>query len=343
MWLLSLRPPRMSIGSCALSSRPFPVRSLLLHLEGGARASGDFQTIPNANSTPPRRPSPLGERVAQTLFRALAPSVARRAAASPPAALAPFERFRIARRGRSGELAATWFPPSDTSPARGGVLLLHPWVEGGQEYFYRRGRIAALRAAGYGVLTFDLPGFGASSAVAGFFDRDVEDAVRALLAQTSRLGPDLPHHVWGVSSGGYWAHLYLSRADSFHGAFFEDVSAHLLEWSARTAPMGKPFYALYRNLLATAYRFLDLRQHAPHLRVHAVAYVGGERDLGIPADETRELAALAGGHALLVEGANHLASIQLAKGHVLELALATFASAEAAAVREISGTAEPAR
>jgi pimeloyl-ACP methyl ester carboxylesterase len=194
----------------------------------------------------------------------------------------------------------------------------------GKAYFHLRGRIEALRAAGYHVLAPDFSGFGRSISPFDFFDRDVEAGIEFLL---QRLG-DLPLHVWGVSAGGYWAHPFLSRTDLVTGAMFEDVSAHLLEWSWRQVPVGRPGYLLFRWCLRSAYRFLDLRRHAVTMSLGAVTYVSGGRDRGVRPEDTRALAGLAGGRCHIVPGAGHLASIKLAGPEVIALALDTFRRAE---------------
>ncbi|HYX26453.1 MAG TPA: alpha/beta fold hydrolase [Thermoanaerobaculia bacterium] len=226
------------------------------------------------------------------------------------------------RRYGRGTLAATWFP-AEGRP-RGAVLLLHPWLVWGKAYFHLRGRIQALRAAGYHALTVDFGGFGASGPPHVFFDRDVEAALDFL---RQRAG-GLPLHVWGVSAGGYWAHPVLSRTKVATGAFFEDVSPHLLEWSWRMAPLGRPGYLLYRACLPSAHRFLDVRRHAAATSLGAVAYVSGERDRGVRPADTRELARLAGGRYYLVPGADHLGALKIAGDEVIALALDTFQQAE---------------
>jgi pimeloyl-ACP methyl ester carboxylesterase len=182
-----------------------------------------------------------------------------------------------------------------------------------------------LRRAGYHSLTVDLPNIGGSGPPCGYFDRDLADAG----AHLARLAPSLPLHFWGVSSGGYWAHLWLAREARFTAAFFEDVSPHLLEWAWRVAPWGRPAYLVFRSLFRRGYRFLDARAHAPGLGVRA-AYVGGDSDRGIPTAATRSLAELSGSPFHLVPGAGHLESIKLARSAVTGLALETFARAEAA-------------
>jgi pimeloyl-ACP methyl ester carboxylesterase len=269
--------------------------------------------------TPPPRPSAWNERLASWLFFLMSPRVTLSPQPEPPDGLTPFEEVTIERpAGRPGVLTAAWFPAPGES--RGAVLLLHPWLPWGKSYFYRRGRLQALRAAGYDALAVDLPGFGGSGPLTGFMDRDVEAALDFL----RRRAEGRPLHVWGVSSGGYWAHFVLSRVDGVAGAMFEDVSSHLLHWSWRRIPAGRPLYFFFRYGLGRSYRYLDLRGHAPALRARAVAYVGGEKDPGVRADETRELARLAGAECLIVPGADHLAAIKLANREVIELGLRTF-------------------
>lgn len=237
-----------------------------------------------------------------------------------------------------GHLDATWYPAA-ASP-RGAVLLCHPGLPVGQAYFHRRGRIEALRAAGYHALAFDLSGYGASSPVDLFWDRDVEAALGVLEARA----PDLPRHVWGLSMGGYWAHFLLSRRDGVLGACFEDVTSNMWWYGTRGRPLRRLGIALTAPFIRSAMRWMDVPTvHAPHLSVKAVSYVAGEKDVGVPLDEARRLAAAARGRLHVVPGAIHLESIKRDPGGVIACALATFREAEAkglgagAAVAERSG------
>jgi pimeloyl-ACP methyl ester carboxylesterase len=278
------------------------------------------------SATVPPRPPAWEERAATRLFLALSPRTRRTRRTlktvqpEPPAALAPWRNVQVPRRDGNSQLAATWYEAA--GQARGAVLLVHPWVPAGRAYFHRRGRIPALRAAGYHALALDLGGFGGSTRAPGFFDRDVA----AGLAHLRDVAPGLPLHLWGVSSGGYWAHPALTDTGGVAGAMFEDVSPHLLEWSWRVAPWGRP-----------AYLFLDLRRHAAALRLGAAAYVSGGRDRGILPAETRDLAERAGARHLVVPRAEHLGAILEAPDEVVALALSTFEQAEVGA----SGAAEP--
>ncbi len=267
---------------------------------------------------PPPRPSPARERAAYKLFRLFSPRLPAISPGAPPPALAPFEEIEIPRRGRSGHLAATVFPAAGGS--RGTVLFLHPWMEWGASYFFRRNRLQAARAAGYDAWTVDLSGFGRSAAAEGFYDRDVEDALAGLEERSARR----PFFVWGVSSGGYWAHVVLSRRDGVAGAFFEDVAAHLFEWSWRLKPWWRPGFATFRLVFPEFYRWLDVRRHAPHLRLRAAAYVSGERDPGVLPKDTRALAAAARAEHRIVPGAGHLEGIKREPETVIGLALETF-------------------
>lgn len=271
----------------------------------------------DAEKCPPPRPEPLEEALAAGLFFALGPRLRSVGSSSPPHELEPFETVRLPRSRGTGILSATWFPAS--AKARGAVLFLHPWVEWGQAYFHRRGRLEAVRAAGYHALTVDLPGFGGSGPRGGWLDLDVDDALSALAARAA----GLPLFFWGVSSGGYWAHPALSRRRCVAAAMFEDVSPHLLEWSWRSAPWGRPAYLFFRLAFRRAHRFLDLRRHAPQLGI-PTAYVSGAVDRGVLPSDTRRLAELASGLSLVVPDAGHLGSIRAAGPSVCELALATF-------------------
>jgi pimeloyl-ACP methyl ester carboxylesterase len=268
----------------------------------------------------PPRPSPWYERRAAELFFVLGPRLPRVEQTPPPGGLLPWEAVSV-ERPDAGPLGATWYPAPE---ARGAVLLVHPWVEWGKSYFHRRGRIQALRAAGYHALAVDLGGFGGTWRKPGFLDRDVEAAFHRLRG----LAGDLPIHVWGVSAGAYWSHFLLGRNVGAAGAMFEDVSPHLIQWSWRMAPLGRPFYLFFRHVLRGAYRYLDIRRHAPAMSLGAVSYVSGGDDRGILPGETRELAALTGGQALIVPGAGHLESIKVANAEVIALALDTFRRAE---------------
>lgn len=287
---------------------------------------------PASETIPPARPSPGEERLSWRLFRALGPRLAALEQPEPPEALRPFEPVSVPMGGEGpgraerGRLSATWYPlPAGAGPARGTVLLLHPWLSWGRAYFHRRGRVAALRAAGYQALALDLAGFGGSSRPVGFHDRDVEAGLRYLRRRT----PGLPLHVWGISSGGYWAHVALARdPEPVAGAMFEDVSPHLFEWSWRMSPAFRPFFLFFRTVFARSHRFLDLRKHAPALRAGAATYVSGGEDRGVLPEDTRTLAGAAGGGHRIVAGAGHLASIKVANEEVLALALETFRRGE---------------
>ena len=270
---------------------------------------------------PPSRPPAAQESAAIRLFLALAPQLPWAAQPDPPDELRPCEEVTVARPGGRGTLAGTWYPAGGAR-ARGAVLLLPPWLAWGRSYFHRRGRIEALRAAGYHALTLDLPR--KDLRMSSFFDRDVE----AGLGELRRRAGGLPLHIWGVSAGGYWAHPVLSRTDDVAGAFFEDVAPHLIEWSWRLAPLGRPFYLFFRHVLRSSYRYLDMRRHAEAFSLRAVTYVGGAKDPGVRPADTRDLANRARGTYHIVERAKHLDAIKMANQEIIALALVTFARAE---------------
>ena len=200
-------------------------------------------------------------------------------------------------------------------PVAPSSFFLHGWSGAGP---------TSICGAAFRPSVLDFGGFGASGPPTVFFDRDVEAALDFLHQRAA----GLPLHVWGISSGGYWAHPALSRTRSVAGAFFEDVSPHLFEWSWRMAPVGRPGYVLYRAVLPSAHRYLDIRRHAGSMALGAVTYVSGERDKGVRPQDTRALAELAGGRSHIVTGAEHLGAIKTAGDEVIALALDTFQRAE---------------
>lgn len=270
----------------------------------------------------PAQPANLRGRLARRLLHGLAPRLGKSRRYQPPPALGPFETVRIPRCQGEGFLDATWFPAE--GEAKGAVLLVPPWHVWGQSFFFRRGRLQALRNAGYHALTINLGGFGDSGPKTDdFYQNDLEDA----LAEIKVRAPGLPLHLWGVSAGGYWSHMLLSRRDEFSGAVFEDVPSHLILWSKRTAPKGLPFYWFFQYGLRGTYRFMDLKHHAAKLKVRRVSYIGGEADPGALAQETRELARQAEAECLIIPGAGHLAAMRHAADEVVSLALKTFEQA----------------
>lgn len=272
----------------------------------------------SVESAPPSRPSLRQERASQWLYLALSPRIPSIQLTEPPADFAPFEHLEVPRSHGPGILSATLYRAPE--PARGAVLLLHPWHARGRTWFHRHGRLPALREAGLHALTLDLPGFGKSGPAAGHFDRDVEDG----LIHLRSLFPGLPLHLWGVSYGGVWSHMALSRGVRVTGAVFEDVSPHLLEWSWRVAPLGRPFYLFFRTVFRDAYRFFDGRLHAPHLQVERALYISGSKDRGVRPADTKTLAERAGASSRIIQGADHLKAMQMDRAAVLEGVLRAF-------------------
>lgn len=299
---------------------------------GDDESSLALATFPASTLDLPERPAAWLEHAGRRLLLALAPRLGTSRETPPPPAFSPFAPVEIPRSSDPGTLRGWFFPAnatSDVDGARGAVLLCHPWLPFGQGYFYRRGRIPALRRAGYHVMTFDFGGFGPEEGRApvprGYYDRDVDDA----LAELARRAGDLPLHLWGVSAGGYWSHLALSRRQTpIHGAVFEHVTDHMIEWSKRMAPLGLPCYLFYQHVLRPAYRYLDATVHAAHLQARAVAYVGGDRDRGAPAESLHLMAHRARASRLVVQDADHLDAIRRDGRGVIDLALKTFRKSE---------------
>lgn len=267
---------------------------------------------------PPQRPAAWQERLVARLLNTLAPAHAGPEGGSPPPALLPYEKLSIERRRGGEKLSGTWYP-AYVGP-RGAVLLLHPWTREGQAYFHRHGRLDALRAAGYHALTLDFPGFGTTPSAVEFDDRTVDDGLRLL----ERRSDGLELFVWGVSWGGLWAHLALTKTDQVAGAVFEDVPCHAFDWLRRSGRLPRALDFILRRLFAGPQSYLDVREHALCLDLGAVSYLSGSRDSMVRPEETRRLAVRAQGSSNVVQGAGHLEAITHANRAVLRTALETF-------------------
>lgn len=312
----------------ALYSTPWHHPGTMSETQSPPRLRGEA----TESDAPPSRPAPFMEWLGRHLLYGLAPRLRPVPRAEVPAALGEHEVVRVPRSDDPGTLDARLFPATGNRPAsgdraRGVVVLGAPWLRWGQQYFFRRGRIQALRDAGYHAFTFDFGGFGSSGPRSrGFADRDLDD----VLDFVRHRFPGLPLHLWGVSAGAYWGHVCLSRRDDVRGAFFEHVAENLIHWSRRTLPAGLPFYLFYRHVLRSPYRYIHVGRHAPYLGVRAAAYVGAENDRGVPADVTRRLAELAGAEVRIYPDADHLDAIRVDGEGLIRFALHTFARAETA-------------
>ncbi len=287
-------------------------------LTGGLPARGTAGR-PRRSGTPPPRPGALAERLAQLLLLAASPRLARREGLDPPPGLgAPTP---VAAAGdwygrQHGRIEGSLFGPER---ARGLVVFVPPWVPRGASWFYRGGRIEAAVAAGYRALVLDLPGVrGSGRRGPGLLDREL----RAVIEHAHTLAAGAPVHVWAVSFGGYWSQIALSGGAEVEAAIFEDVARHPLLWAHREAPRARIAYRFFERTLPTAYRYLDLIEHAPHLAIDRGLWIGGALDRGALAAETAEIARRARGESLIVPGAGHLAAFKLAGPEILERAMA---------------------
>ncbi len=271
----------------------------------------------------PPRPGRLEESLARFLLLAASPPLRRRAPALPSARLGQPRRFVTARRRGCGTIEGDLF--RRPGGGRGLVVFLPPWVPQGGSWFFRHGRVEAVLDAGYDALVVDLPGLRRGRRGPGFFDREIS----ALIADAAELVGDAPLFLWGVSSGGYWAHFALSSGARVEGVVFEDVAAHLLTWAHREAPQWAHFYRVFERFLTRAWPFLGIAAHAPFLGVERGLWISGELDRGVLPDETRLVAHEAGGRSMIVEAAGHLGAMRVAPARVLDAALGVFEAAVA--------------
>ena len=176
------------------------------------------------------------------------------------------------------------------SPAKGVVLLCHPFLKYGMAYFFKHQYPAWLNAAGYHVIAFNFKGFGGSTIGGIAFADDVQ----SLAHWIDTTHPALPVHLLGASFGGYHGiHGIARHRLQFASAIFDSVPADItgffgrglgglvMRWLSRsrwaqptgTAPLVGSYSALQHPACLFLYgsddRFMtppalaELRRHCP--------------------------------------------------------------------------------
>jgi alpha-beta hydrolase superfamily lysophospholipase len=128
---------------------------------------------------------------------------------------------------------------SRRGPARGVVLLCHPFLKYGMHYFFRNGYHDWLADAGYHVVAFDFKGFGRSTVGGLSFAADVV----ALGEWVGQRYPDLPVHLLGTSFGAFHAiHAIATGRTRFASVLFDSVPASSARFFGRGATGTRPVF-----------------------------------------------------------------------------------------------------
>ena len=211
------------------------------------------------------RPSALEERLASAaLLRDVPPHGAGWSSRTRRAGWSPSSRSRSSGPVGSGVLTATWYPAAGRSAKRAAwSCCCTPGSPGGSPI--STGAVGSRRCAP--PATPPWPSISRASAAAARAPASWTATSRTPWS-TCAGGPRVGRSTSGGSArGGYWAHPVLSRVDGVSGAMFEDVSSHLIKWSWRRLPLKRPLYVFFLVFFRRAFRYLDLRRHAPALRV----------------------------------------------------------------------------
>ena len=124
--------------------------------------------------------------------------------------------------GADGSWLAGAVYTSRRVPARGVVLLCHPFLKYGMHWFFNHGYHEWLADAGYHVVGFDFKGFGRSTVGGMSFAEDV-----IALGEWARdCWPELPVHVLGASFGAFHAlHAIATGRTAFASVVCDSVPA----------------------------------------------------------------------------------------------------------------------
>ena len=128
------------------------------------------------------------------------------------------ERFDI--HGVDGSILKAIRFTTARAPAKGIVLLCHPFLKYGMDYFVKNNYHEWLNDAGYDVVAFNFKGFGTSSVSGIAFSDDVQSAAQWIAERQ----PELPLHLLGVSFGAYHSVHGIARHEMrFASALFDSV------------------------------------------------------------------------------------------------------------------------
>ena len=134
-----------------------------------------------------------------------------------PAGLEPFVHTSTDGSWLAGAVVAT-----GRVPARGVVLLCHPFLKYGMHWFFKHGYHEWLADAGYHVVGFDFKGFGRSTVDGVSFAEDVV----AVGEWAHERWPGLPVHVLGASFGAFHAlHAIATGRTAFASVLCDSVPA----------------------------------------------------------------------------------------------------------------------
>ncbi|MGI9543335.1 MAG: alpha/beta hydrolase [Cyclobacteriaceae bacterium] len=126
---------------------------------------------------------------------------------SPPETYGPKNQWEeYFTTNKYGVRLAALFGHAKTFPAKGSVLLGHPFRNDAKNYFLKSHHVSVLRNNGYHTMLFDFNGFGASENGNMDYGEDIV-AVGNLLAGVT---PKLPIGYLGVSLGAGWGILGLT-------------------------------------------------------------------------------------------------------------------------------------
>ncbi len=113
---------------------------------------------------------------------------------------------------------------SDADPAKGVVVLCHPFIKYGMSYFFRNKYHQWLAQAGYHVVGFNFKGFGSSTVEGVSFSKDVT----SVALWVKREYPALPIHLLGISFGAFHGiHALAENKVNITSVIFDSVPASI--------------------------------------------------------------------------------------------------------------------
>ncbi|WMW81548.1 alpha/beta fold hydrolase [Undibacterium cyanobacteriorum] len=175
-------------------------------------------------------------------------------------------------------------------PAKGVVLLCHPFLKFGMSYFFKNSYHEKLNQAGYHVVSFNFKGFGSSTVESMNF----ADDVASIVDWARHTYPDLPLHFWGVSFGAFHGmHAIGSGRARFDSALFDSAPVSLVHFFGKGA-LGLVMRSLSRSRWGHLTGTHDVFQSFPLPAELPRLYMFGADDAFITSHELHRLQELVG-------------------------------------------------
>ncbi len=211
-----------------------------------------------------------------------------------------FSSFTIS--GVDGSLLEAASYEADPAAAKGVILLCHPFLKYGMDYFFKNNLHLWLADAGYHVVAFNFKGFGRSTLGGASF---MDDVISAGLC-AKKAYPGLALHLYGFSFGGYHAiHAMARPFPLFSSAIFDSVPPTIASYFT-SGPVGIAMRWFARSRWAGVTGTKSVLESLEHIATTPSLFLYGANDRFISAEAVQKIKTCPMAGAVLFEDCGHL-------------------------------------